>query len=83
MSTLQLWRRYSREQIPGLFGFPFSDAIWNAGFVVRPGHIFLLVTLDKKRQELRLPVPRPLPLPHRLSVGKPEPHRAGTALTAA
>jgi superfamily II DNA or RNA helicase/diadenosine tetraphosphate (Ap4A) HIT family hydrolase/HKD family nuclease len=45
---LQLWRRYSREQIPGLFGFPFSTAIWNAGFVVRPGHIFLLVTLSKK-----------------------------------
>jgi hypothetical protein len=43
----QLWRRYSREEIPGLFGLPFSTAIWNAGFVVRPGHIFLLVTLDK------------------------------------
>ncbi len=44
---LQLWRRYSREQIPPLFGFPFSTAVWNAGFVTRPGHIFLLVTLDK------------------------------------
>jgi hypothetical protein len=22
--------------------------VWNAGFVVRPGHIFLLVTLDKR-----------------------------------
>ena len=44
---LQLWRRYSREQIPPLFGLPFSAAIWNAGFVVRPGHVFLLVTLDK------------------------------------
>ena len=44
---LQLWRRYSREEIPPLFGLPFSEAVWNAGFVVRPGHIFLLVTLDK------------------------------------
>jgi hypothetical protein len=44
---LQLWRRYPREQIPPLFGLPFSVAIWNAGFVVRPGHVFLLVTLDK------------------------------------
>jgi len=44
---LQLWRSYSREEIPSLFGFEFSTAIWNAGFVKRPGHIFLLVTLDK------------------------------------
>ena len=44
---LQLWRRYPREQIPTLFGLPFSVAVWNAGFVVRPGHVFLLVTLDK------------------------------------
>ncbi len=33
--------------LPALFGLPFSIAVWNAGFVVRPGHIFLLVTLDK------------------------------------
>ena len=44
---LQLWRSYSREEIPPLFGFEFSTAIWNAGFVKRPGHIFLLATLDK------------------------------------
>jgi hypothetical protein len=44
---LQLWRSYSREEIPPLFGFEFSTAIWNAGFVKRPGHIFLLTTLDK------------------------------------
>jgi hypothetical protein len=44
---LQLWRTYSREEIPGLFGFEFSTAIWNAGFVKRPGHVFLLATLDK------------------------------------
>jgi hypothetical protein len=44
---LQLWRPYSREEIPPLFGLEFSKAIWNAGFVKRPGHIFLLATLDK------------------------------------
>jgi len=40
-----LWRRNPREQIPALFGLPFSVAIWNAGFIVRPGHDFLLVAL--------------------------------------
>ncbi|MDQ3347663.1 MAG: DUF3427 domain-containing protein [Acidobacteriota bacterium] len=44
---LQLWRTYSREEIPPLFGLEFSTAIWNVGFVKRPGHIFLLTTLDK------------------------------------
>jgi len=44
---LQLWGSYSREEIPPLFGLAFSTAIWNAGFVKRPGHIFLLATLDK------------------------------------
>ena len=39
--------RYSREEIPPLFGLESSTAIWNAGFVKRPGHIFLLATLDK------------------------------------
>jgi len=33
-----------REEIPGLFGLAFSRAIWNAGFVNQPGHLFLLVT---------------------------------------
>jgi hypothetical protein len=46
-NALELWRRYSREQIPPLFGFDFSEAVWNKGFVVRPGHVFLLATLDK------------------------------------
>jgi Domain of unknown function (DUF3427) len=44
---LQLWRGYSKEEVPPLFGLEFSTAIWNVGFVKRPGHIFLLVTLDK------------------------------------
>jgi hypothetical protein len=46
-SQLQIWRSYSREEIPPLFDLEFSTAIWNAGFVKRPGHIFLLATLDK------------------------------------
>ncbi|MDP3233153.1 MAG: DUF3427 domain-containing protein [Myxococcales bacterium] len=49
---VELWRTYSREQIPGLFGDQFSEAIWNVGFVARPSaspkHLFLLVTIDKK-----------------------------------
>jgi len=46
-NQLELWRSYPREQIPPLFGEKFSTAIWNAGFVVLPGHLFLLVTLNK------------------------------------
>lgn len=44
----ELWRRYSREEIPGLFGLEFNPAIWNSGFISTPGHLFLLVTLEKK-----------------------------------
>ena len=44
---LDLWQAYSREQIPPLFGHAFSQAIWNAGFVVQGKDVFLLVTLDK------------------------------------
>lgn len=47
----ELWRSYSREQIPPLFGEPFSEAVWNVGFVVQPTkhpkRLFLLVTLEK------------------------------------
>jgi hypothetical protein len=49
---LELWRSYSREQIPGLFGEQFSEAVWNVGFVVRPTdapkRMVLLVTIEKK-----------------------------------
>jgi superfamily II DNA or RNA helicase/HKD family nuclease/diadenosine tetraphosphate (Ap4A) HIT family hydrolase len=45
------FRRYTREQIPRLFGQAFSQAIWNAGFIVvtpdAPKHLCLLVTLHK------------------------------------
>jgi superfamily II DNA or RNA helicase/diadenosine tetraphosphate (Ap4A) HIT family hydrolase len=43
----ELWRRYSREQIPPLFGQEFSTSRWNQGFVVLPKDVILLVTLDK------------------------------------
>jgi hypothetical protein len=43
----ELWRPYTREEIPALFGFEFNSAIWNSGFVKLPGHLFLLVTLEK------------------------------------
>lgn len=41
------WERYLREAIPPAFGLTFNPANWNAGFVVSPKHIFLLVTLTK------------------------------------
>jgi len=47
----ELFRRYSREQIPRLFGEEFNPANWNAGFVAvptaSPKHLCLLVTLHK------------------------------------
>jgi len=43
----ELWHRYSREQIPPLFGQEFSVSRWNQGFVVLPTDVILLVTLDK------------------------------------
>lgn len=47
----ELWRAYSREQIPPLFGEVFSQAVWNVGFVPKLNgerkRLFLLVTLDK------------------------------------
>ena len=42
-----LWKSYSREQIPGLFGLEFNAPVWQQGFVRRGDRTFLLVTLDK------------------------------------
>ena len=48
---LLLFKSYSREQIPPLFGEVFNEAIWNSGYVKvsaqNPRHLCLLVTLDK------------------------------------
>jgi superfamily II DNA or RNA helicase/diadenosine tetraphosphate (Ap4A) HIT family hydrolase/HKD family nuclease len=44
---LHLWERYSRNAIAPAFGLTFSQAIWNAGFVVQDPEVFLLVTLAK------------------------------------
>lgn len=44
----ELWRSYSREQIPGLFGHEFNSVVWRqTGFVVEGSDVFLLVTLNK------------------------------------
>ena len=43
----EMWGHFTRKEIPALFGFEFNMAIWNSGFVKLPGHIFLLVTLEK------------------------------------
>lgn len=45
--TPVLWKPYSREQIPPLFGLAFNRAVWQQGFVRRDKRTFLLVTLDK------------------------------------
>jgi hypothetical protein len=45
--TPVLWKSYSREQIPGLFGLEFNAPIWQQGFIRRGDKTFLLVTLDK------------------------------------
>ena len=45
--SAETWRHYMREDIAPLFGLTFSTAIWNQGFVVGDGHMFLLVTLEK------------------------------------
>jgi superfamily II DNA or RNA helicase/diadenosine tetraphosphate (Ap4A) HIT family hydrolase len=44
---LQVWERYQRDAIAPAFGLVFSQAIWNAGFVVQDPEVFLLVTLAK------------------------------------
>nr|WP_280950719.1 DUF3427 domain-containing protein [Mesorhizobium sp. WSM3882] len=44
---LRLWERYLREAIGPAFGIAFDQATWNAGFVSKPPHLFLLVTLTK------------------------------------
>jgi hypothetical protein len=48
LKELQVWERYPREAIAPAFGLTFSQAIWNAGFVVQDPEIFLLVTLAKE-----------------------------------
>ena len=47
IQTPVLWKTYSREQIPGLFGLEFNAPVWQQGFVRRGDKTFLLVTLDK------------------------------------
>lgn len=46
-SGLRLWDRYLREAIGPAFGITFDQATWNSGFVPKPPHLFLLVTLTK------------------------------------
>jgi superfamily II DNA or RNA helicase/HKD family nuclease/diadenosine tetraphosphate (Ap4A) HIT family hydrolase len=46
-NNLELWRSYSREQIPPLFGEQFNRARWQTGFITLPENILLLVTLNK------------------------------------
>ena len=45
---LTLGRSYMRAEIPPAFGLEFNASRWQQGFVHVPGHIFLLVTLEKQ-----------------------------------
>jgi superfamily II DNA or RNA helicase/diadenosine tetraphosphate (Ap4A) HIT family hydrolase len=47
-TRLELWRSYSREQIPPLFGEQFNTARWNSGFVTLSGTTVLLITIEKE-----------------------------------
>ncbi len=42
------WREYMRADIPPLWGLEFGQSKWNQGFVQVPGHLFLLVSLEKQ-----------------------------------
>ncbi len=44
---LELWKSYSREEIPALFGEEFNPGKWNSGFVTVGYDVFLLVSLEK------------------------------------
>ncbi len=44
---LELWRDYSREEIPPLFGAKFSPGNWHAGMVTVGNDLILLMTLKK------------------------------------
>lgn len=43
----QLWREYTREDIPPLFGATFSPGNWNSGIVRLDDDLVLLTTLKK------------------------------------
>ena len=43
----ELWQRYTREQVPGLFGLEFAGPTLQQGFLVKDQHMILFVTLDK------------------------------------
>jgi hypothetical protein len=45
-----LWKAYQREEIAPLFGFSYSEALWNQGFVRQDEHTFLFVTLQRPSQ---------------------------------
>lgn len=45
---LELWKGYSRQEIPVLFGLKYNAGSWGQhGFIFQNNSIFLLVTLDK------------------------------------
>ncbi|MEZ5552365.1 MAG: DUF3427 domain-containing protein [Pseudomonadales bacterium] len=47
-SVAEVGREYMRAEIPALWELGFSRSRWNQGFVRVDGHLFLLVSLNKK-----------------------------------
>jgi len=45
-ASLERWRSYPRREVAERLGYSYSR-YWEQGFVTRPGHTFLFVTLDK------------------------------------
>jgi superfamily II DNA or RNA helicase/diadenosine tetraphosphate (Ap4A) HIT family hydrolase len=44
----ELWKEYSRREIPPLFGLQFETGSWNQGYVRKGNLVFLLVSLNKE-----------------------------------
>lgn len=48
-AKLERWRHYTRAEIPAAFGFAFDRNFQSTGYIAKPGHLFLFVTLDKSQ----------------------------------
>lgn len=50
-ADLTRWQSYLRDQLPAIFGSNADDTTWMTGFLIRSGHMILLVTLDKQQHD--------------------------------
>ena len=77
VQTPVLWKSYSREQIPSLFGLEFNAPVWQQGFVRRGDKTFLLVTLDKSTAADEHKYKDEFLSPNRFPVAEPKPDDSG------